>query len=310
MICNRPLYALDLGVKENGARNIKLLPRRYDLYSYKALSERYGSSTLLSLPCGSCLACRINHAKEWAVRCVLESLYHDENWFITLTYDDAHLPENGYLQRKHVREFQKKIWKKFPGVRFFGCGEYGSKSARCHYHMIIFGLHLDDLKRVGSSGLLESPTISKMWPYGFNYIGEVNYCTCNYVAQYVNKKAFGDLKHNVPKEYREFTFCSTRPGIGYQWCKDHLPRVLEYDAVFGPFGSSKSAAIPRYFQKMADELDSAKWLNLKEARVNKGLQLRLNEVLVRACENVEDIYQVKEQLLAADYKQHKRGARL
>lgn len=310
MICNRPHYALDLGVKENGARNIKLLPRRYDLYSYKQLSERYGSKSIVPLPCGSCLACRINHAKEWAVRCVLESLYHEESWFITLTYDDAHLPDHGLINREHIREFQKKIWRVQPGVRFFGCAEYGSKSARCHFHLIAFGLKLDDLSRVNSSGLLESKLITKLWPYGFNYIGEVNYATCNYVAQYVNKKAFGDLKHNVPKENREYTFCSNRPGIGYQWCKDHLPKVLEYDKVFGPFGSSKSAALPRYFQKMAEELDGAKWMNLKQARVNKGLQLRLNEVLVRACENVEDIYQVKEEVLIGDYCAHKKGARL
>lgn len=310
MICNRPHYAVDLGKKENGARNIKMLPKRYDLYSYAQLSSRYGDKSIIPLPCGSCLACRINHAKEWAIRCVLESLYHEESWFITLTYDDEHLPENGYLQKKHIREFEKAIWRKFPGVRFFGCGEYGSRSARCHYHLIAFGLKLDDLHRVNSTSLLESKFISKIWPYGFNYIGEVNYATCNYVAQYVNKKAFGDLKYNIPKEFREFTFCSTKPGIGYQWCKDHLPTVLEYDAVFGPFGSSKQAAIPRYFQKMAEELDSAKYLGLKEARSCKGNALRFNEVLNRACLNVEDIYVIKEDLLEADYKQHKRGARL
>ena len=220
MICSRPNYALDLGKKENGKRLIKFLPKRVDLYSARSLQARYGADSVLPLPCGTCLACRINHAKEWAVRCVLESLYHEDNYFITLTYDVDHLPADGYLHRDHIRKFQKAVWSKFPGVRFFGCGEYGNKHLRCHFHLIAFGLPLDDFKPIGN-GLCESKTISKLWPYGFNYIGEVNYMSCNYVAQYCNKKAFGDLKHNIPKEHREFVFMSNRPGIGYRWCVEH-----------------------------------------------------------------------------------------
>ena len=124
MICSRPLYALDLGSKPDGKRMIKMLPKRVDLSSMKQLQARYGHGSIIPLPCGSCLACRINHAKEWAVRCVLESVYHSDNYFITLTYDDEHIGD-GLLHREHIRAFQKKVWSKFPGVRFFGCGEYG-----------------------------------------------------------------------------------------------------------------------------------------------------------------------------------------
>lgn len=309
MICTRPNYALDLGKKENGKRFIKFLPKRVDLYSAKTLQARYGADAVLPLPCGTCLACRINHAKEWAVRCVLESLYHEENYFITLTYDDDHVPSDGFIHREHMREFQKRVWRKFPGVRFFGCGEYGSKNLRPHFHLIAFGLNLTDFKSVGN-GLMESKTIKELWPYGFNYIGEVNYMTCNYVAQYCNKKAFGDLKYNVPPMNREYVFMSTKPGIGYQWCQDHLSSVLEYDAVFGPFGSSKSAALPRYFQKIAEDLDGDKFKELKKIRLDKGNALTINECLVHSVENVEEVYALKDEALLGDYITKRKGVRL
>lgn len=306
MICSRPMYALDLGYKENGKRNIKILPKRFDLYSKKQLEARYGSGDVIPLPCGKCLACRINHAKEWAVRCVLESLCHEDNYFITLTYDDEHLPEDGQLHREHIREFQKKIWKKYPGVRFFGCGEYGSNNLRPHYHMIAFGLSLQDFQPIGK-GLSESKTITEMWPYGFNYIGEVNYSTCNYVAQYCIKKTFKEVKE---KTVKEFTFMSNRPGIGNAWVHAHLPSVLKYGQVFGQFGSSNSASLPRYFEKVAEALDGEAYKEFKKIRLDKGNSLQLNEMLNHCITEVELLNAYKEENLIHEFARQKKGQRL
>ena len=99
--CTRPIYSLDLGIKENGKRNLKILPRRFDLSSVKQLKARYGDSSIVPLPCGQCLNCKLNKAKEWAVRCVLEASLYDENFFVTLTYDDEHYPEDASLHREH-----------------------------------------------------------------------------------------------------------------------------------------------------------------------------------------------------------------
>ena len=91
MACNFPIYALDLGLKENGKRNIKILPKRVDMSSLAQLEVRYGKGSILPLPCGRCLACKLAKAREWAVRCVLEASLYPDNCFITLTYD----PEQG-----------------------------------------------------------------------------------------------------------------------------------------------------------------------------------------------------------------------
>lgn len=309
MLCTRPSYCLDLGTKENGKRLIKFLPKRVDLYSAKQLQYRYGADSVIAVPCCSCLACRINYAKEWAVRCVLESLYHEENYFITLTYDNEHLPDNGLINREHMREFQLKVWSKFPGVRFFGCGEYGSKNGRCHWHLIAFGLPLNDFKAVGN-GLYESATLKKLWPYGFNYVGEVNYATCNYVAQYCTKKVFSDSKNILDKKNREYIFCSTKPGIGFQWCNDHINTLLEYDKVFGPFGSKKAVAVPRYFQRVAEKLDSEAFKDFKKSRLDNSKALQISECITHQVSEVEILFEFNEKKLVNDFCNQKKGSRL
>ena len=45
-----------------------------------------------TIPCGKCIGCRLAHSRQWAVRCVHEASLHDRNCFLTLTFDDAHLP--------------------------------------------------------------------------------------------------------------------------------------------------------------------------------------------------------------------------
>ena len=111
MACNNPLYALDLGLKENGKRNIKILPKRVDLYSLNQLEARYGHGNIIPLPCGKCLACKLSKAREWAVRCVLEASMYEENCFVTLTYDDEHLPTDHLVSRKAIQDFIKRLRK-------------------------------------------------------------------------------------------------------------------------------------------------------------------------------------------------------
>ncbi len=63
----------------------------------------------IQLPCGQCVACRLNHSRQWATRMVHEAYMHEHNSFITLTYDNEHLPEDGSLVRKHLTDFFKRF---------------------------------------------------------------------------------------------------------------------------------------------------------------------------------------------------------
>lgn len=300
--CTRPIYAVDLGIKENGKRNIKILPRRADCYSWKLLTEKYGDKSIIPLPCGQCLNCRLSKAKEWAVRCVLESLYHDDNWFVTLTYDDEHLPKDQKLCKKHYQDFFKRLRKVVGSFRYFGCGEYGSLNKRPHYHFILFGCKLDDLKSIGSN-LFESDLLNKLWPYGFNTIGEVNYSSCNYVARYTTKKVFGDKSD-------EFLAMSTKPGLGYQWFLDHKDSVIQYDSVFGKFGNSKAVSVPRYFDKIGELLDGDRYSDLKAARLDSSKLFTFNTLIGHGLEKMEDLYDYRDRCSINDFVSQKKGSRL
>lgn len=302
MRCSHPHYALDLGVKENGKRALKFVGFRPDLSSLKQLSYRYGEHNIVPLPCGQCLSCRLNKAKEWAVRCVLESLGYDDNYFITLTYDDDHLPKDGLLVRKHVQDFLKRARKVYGSFRYFGCGEYGTKNKRPHYHLILFGCKIDDLLTIGN-GLYESKSMIKLWPYGFNTIGFVSYASCNYVARYSVKKVFGDSTN-------EFLMMSTKPGIGYDWMIKNMKTVMDYDSVTGSFGNNSVANLPRYFDKIAELLDGDSYKELKAKRLDKSSAINIHEMITHNIDEVEILYQYNEQCTLNEFIRKKGGKRL
>lgn len=155
--------------------------------------------------CGRCIPCRINKRREWTHRMVLESYCHDENVFVTVTYDDDHLPPDGSVSPDDMRLFlnrlrdhcSRSLGSRF---RFFGVGEYGEVSQRPHYHFIIFGMSVADL-----------PVFQKAWNKGFVYLGDVTEHSIQYVAGYTLKKMNKpDLAGRTPEFQRQ----STRPGLG------------------------------------------------------------------------------------------------
>ena len=61
-------------------------------YSTSAGSEWTGAGKSILLPCGQCIGCRLDRSRAWAMRCIHEASLHDENCFITLTYNAENLP--------------------------------------------------------------------------------------------------------------------------------------------------------------------------------------------------------------------------
>lgn len=117
------------------------------------------------IKCGKCEGCRIDKSREWANRLLLEKEYYpdDQVWFVTLTYDEQHVPKSAYghpetgeaipvmtLSMDDHQKFMKRLRKNSCAkLKFFGCGEYGPQTMRPHYHYIIFGLQLADLVPYG-----------------------------------------------------------------------------------------------------------------------------------------------------------------
>jgi len=156
-------------------------------------------------PCGDCDACRSRRRALWSHRIMLESLKHNHNSFLTLTYDEAHLPADGSLVIKHYQDFLKRLRKAIEPIklRYYFVGEYGDLSWRPHYHAALFGIGRDFVE-----------VVSRCWPYGFSMLGELTPASANYVAGYVTKKITNASDKRLDGRHPEFARMSLRPGIG------------------------------------------------------------------------------------------------
>jgi hypothetical protein len=193
---------------------------------------------------------------------------HQENSFITLTFDDESLIKRKTNSLK-VRDFQlfmKRLRKKYnKQIRFFHCGEYGEKNGRPHYHALLFGHNFDDRKLFKSKGqtqLFTSDSLSDLWRYGFSTIGNVTFESASYTARYVMKKHKGPLPSPKGEGISdEYCTMSRNPGLGYSWFQKYKSDVYPHDYVVIR-GGYKSRP-PRYYDSLLSEKELE---SLKERR--------------------------------------------
>ena len=108
------------------------------------------SGVKIQLPCGQCIGCRLERSRQWAIRCMHEKSLYSLSSFLTLTYDDDHLPPNGTLVKRDFQLFMKRLrWEMGDGIRFFACGEYGDGNLRPHYHALLFNVDFPDKRKCG-----------------------------------------------------------------------------------------------------------------------------------------------------------------
>lgn len=110
---------------------------------YVRVRHKDGTAEKIFVPCGKCIECERQRANDFARRCVDEASLYKDCCVVTLTYNSDHLPDGESLCRRDVQLFLKRLRKRHD-VRYFGCGEYGSKKGRPHYHLLIFGWCPDD----------------------------------------------------------------------------------------------------------------------------------------------------------------------
>lgn len=242
-----------------------------------------------TVSCGKCLECVQRHSIEWAFRIMDECSCHADNAFITLTYNNEHVPHLG-VSRREIQLFMKRLRKElFPlKIRFFACGEYGKRTQRPHYHAIIFGWFPGDvvfLKRDGDNDIYRSKFLEKVWTFGFSSVGRVSFDTALYCAKYMNKYSWQESIKRVPVvvdgEFTPFTDrlnapfvqMSNRPGIGYD-------KVYDSDLVSDKlYRRGRSVKIPRYYLKVM-ERDG---IFLDDFKIRRKLQGEL----VSKCVNLE-----------------------
>lgn len=193
-------------------------------------------------PCGKCIHCRINRSRVWQHRIMLENMAHDYSSFVTLTYNDDHLPgywwarngESKYchvpgtLVKKHYQDFLKRLRYYFgkKKIKYYLVGEYGETDERPHYHVMLFGV-----------GIHQKSIVEKAWSKGFVYSGDISKDSARYVTKYVTKGWFGKsewAKKKLGYRIPEFSVMSKQEGgLGYETIKKYAKDI---NSSFQDFG--------------------------------------------------------------------------
>lgn len=239
---------------------------------YKKLSLR---------PCGQCMSCRIANSKQWALRCIHESMVHDENSFLTLTYNDENLPDDGSLDKRHFQKFMKKLRNKVDHpIRYFACGEYGDNTFRPHYHLCLFGHDFKDKEPIKAERhrfqtgqhhvLYKSDQLASIWGKGFCTVGDLTFESASYVARYVIKKIKGTspeavrrFKERYGDKLPEFALMSRMPGIGKPWFDKFKTDVYPKDFVTV---NGRKYRPPRYYDSLYAREDPHAFEKIKTKR--------------------------------------------
>jgi hypothetical protein len=264
--------------------------------------------------CQQCTNCRISKGSDWAIRLSQEAKFHIESSFITLTYDDLHLPEHHTLVKRDGQLFMKRLRrylaKRSPGlkVRYFLVGEYGENTHRPHYHLILFGFAFTHDRRPhskkGGHQLYTSKSLDEIWGNGFCSLGSVTPDSCGYVAQYSFKKINGK---RADEHYRrvdlvtgetyllqkEFASMSTHPGIGYRHYDNYANQMFIRDSVIV---KGREAPVPKYYDRCLKRDDPGRHKAIKESRANEAWHHRDEQTPERLA--------VKEEITNAKRKEH------
>lgn len=237
------------------------------------------------LPCGKCAGCKLELARQWAVRLVHEKQMHQKASWLTLTMSDDYLLQTrahvtrargkiiaASLDKKELQLFTKRLnedvrRRSSKGVKYFACGEYGEHTHRPHYHIAVYGEDFSDDRyfyQHSKSGnpLWRSSRLDRLWPHGNADIGELTFETAAYTAAYTLKKITGTKALEAYKrtdeegnEYwllPEFSVMSRRPGIASVWFQQFKDDVYPHDHVISRGHPAKP---PRYYDKLLEKID-------------------------------------------------------
>lgn len=305
MSCTNPLTAYQL--KEYQGETSPLVfpkPPLHEMHLYNQLK----------VGCSKCIGCLKIRSMTKAIQlhCELQTT-EGYSWFITLTYDDDHIPDNLSLYKPHITNFIKALrrhrekYKHSGKFRYEQVGEYGTKTLRPHHHMAAFNLQLDDLELYSDNGKYKqyvSKLIEKKWSNGSVIIQELNFSNCLYIAQHSDKKIGNTTPNHEPEvldamtgeiskdRVPEYSTRSSNPGIGALWYQKYGDSDLyNTDSIVI---NGREYKIPPYFDKQLKKHDPELFAEIKEIRKQN------------AVEKTDEENQQQNRYNEAIYKQKKR----
>lgn len=257
---------------------------------------------IIAIDCGKCINCQMRKRKDMSVRLAHEASCHNACCFVTLTYDNEHVPTTCWnsikssdkmfdrgmgtlpeltLFPRDVQLFVKRIRRHLEyhlgihGIRYFAVGEYGSRTHRPHYHIIFFGWKPDDLeflKTHNGNPVFTSALIQSKWKHGYSSVSEVTPFVAKYAARYVTKK-YARLNHLTDDDYLvpEFTLQSVRcGGIGAPWFDKYGEQSCRVGFCTLRCSDTRISkhAIPRYYWSRLRKRNVPLWVELRDSRLD------------------------------------------
>lgn len=219
----------------------------------------------MSVPCSSCPKCKAKRVSGWSFRLLQELKVSESAHFITLTYDNKHVPisDKGslHLFKRDLQIFFKRLRKAQekadgPPIKYYACGEYGGKTFRPHYHIILFNAKLELIQDAwmctekrftlkGKKSGYEHNTCSCGKHLGSIYYGQVTPASVGYTLKYMCKPK-GTWKKKTP----EFALMSKGLGAAYlsqPMLKWHHGKAKE--RMYIPLQGGSKIAMPRYYKQ-------------------------------------------------------------
>jgi len=244
---------------------------------------------------------------------------HQQNCFITLTYNDENIPLDGSLIKSDFKNFIRRLRKYAKcKIRYYHAGEYGEQNKRPHYHAILFGYNFPDWEHIlntpDGEPIYTSNILEKIWKKGFVNIGECTFESAGYVARYCMKKLNGPLKHQINektglKPYErfhsftgeisevlpEYSTMSRRPGIGKPWFSRYTRDVFPKDYLHV---KGVRMPPPKIYYQYLKEIDPDMYDYIKADRTLKAYE---------SDENTRSRLSARETVKKAQFKQLKRS---
>lgn len=236
---------------------------------YKTLDNRHTDV----VPCGKCHECLKDRQNAWAFRLHKHLLTAKSACFLTLTYEQEPLSFNGHatLVKSDLQKFWKRVRKAYPKssktdkLKYFACGEYGSKTLRPHYHAIVYNLSPNVIR--DSEGKAKA-----LWTHGNVHILPCTMATIRYTCKYISKGTWQPTADDDDRQ-PQFSSMSKNLGLNYltpQMVKYHVDGLVGHVTMEGGYLQK----LPRYYkdkifsklekQQIAREMQELRALNLNE----------------------------------------------
>jgi len=243
-------------------------------------------------PCGKCDPCRTLRSREWQFRLYQEYRHAETAYFVTLTYDDETLPTwtdqttgeiKSNLCKRDIQLFFKRMrklqtqWEKDQDrehrqIRYYLTGEYGDRTDRAHYHIMLFNIQPELKKKV-----------EELWKKGHAHFGTCNAKTIAYTLKYVLKtdidRASASQVLNGQKRQNPFSLSSRRPAIGHRYLETHGKYHRSTDTLTCRDINGNKIPLPKYYRErifgkiQKDRLNSQQLKRMDEKSLERDLKI-------------------------------------